>query len=299
MKPDDKSFKHRELFTSGVNALRGYGVAGDLYRCPICCDDFDERAIFKGAPDTYCLTLEHAPPESIGGKVVALTCKKCNNDLGSRLDSQVAAREQFFRFVDPNRPDPKPFPGTLTLSQDPEVKTNIRISGKLGSGINVSAGKRHNHPENLSEARNSLEGISLSGGRFHGSLGLPAYDEKCADLGFLKSAFLCLFAKFGYTFALSAVGRFVSNAFLCESDFKVVKLNPFPGYENSILVGEVSGVCFVGFGEFLVVCPWLNASIEKFSEACKAPDSFLGQYKLIPFDLPFGLEAILDNSSRR
>ncbi|WP_444462945.1 hypothetical protein [Rhodobacter capsulatus] len=77
-------------------------------------------------------------------------------------------------------------------------------------------------------------------------------------------------------------------------------LKPISGYENSILTSEMAGVCFVGFGEFLLVCPWVNASIEKYAAACKAPDSFLGNYKsLLPFEMPLKLEAILDNGSRK
>ena len=35
------------------------------------------------------LTLEHITPESLGGKVVTLSCKSCNSTHGSRLDSHL------------------------------------------------------------------------------------------------------------------------------------------------------------------------------------------------------------------
>ncbi|MBU2936504.1 MULTISPECIES: HNH endonuclease [Pacificibacter] len=295
MKPMDRSYKHRDLFDAGVRALQGFGVVGEAYRCPICCSDYDARAIKKDAAIDYRLTLEHAPPASVGGKVVALTCKKCNNELGSKLDSQISAREQFFRFIDPNRPDPKPFPGKITLSEDPTITTNIQISGKIGSKINVRAGK-NNKPSHLSGTREKIAEIYLSQRSFNGKISVPTYDKKRAKLAFLKNAFLCLFAKFGYTYALSQPARYIVQGFLEESDFDVVMLQPIDGYENSILVNEKTGVCFVGFGEFLLVCPWVNASVPKYAEACKNPDSFLGKYDtLYPFEMPIKLEAILDN----
>lgn len=297
LKSQDRSYKHRELFDAGVEALQGFGVDGKFYRCPICQEDYDERAIKNDASNDYCLTLEHAPPDSIGGKVVALTCKNCNNDLGSRLDSQIAAREQFFRFIDPNRPAPKPFAGKITLSEDPKITTNVQISGKIGGGINIRAGN-NNKPSNLVETNENLKRIHLSGGAFHGTLGLPAYSKHLAKLAFLKNAFLCLFGKFGYTYALSKPARYISDGFLEKRDVEVVMLQPISGFENSILVSEETGVCFVGFGEFLLVCPWINASIEKYAAACQAPNTFLGKYKsLFPFEMPLRLEAILDSKS--
>jgi len=208
-------------------------------------------------------------------------------------------RLQFFRFIDPNRPDPKPFAGKITLSEDPKTTTNVQISGKIGSGINIRAGN-NNKPSSLSETHESLKRIHLSGDTFHGALGLPAYSERLAKLAFLKNAFLCLFGKFGYTYALSKPARYISDGFLEKCDAKVVMLQPISGFENNILVSEESGVCFVGFGEFLLVCPWINACIEKYAAACQAPDSLLGNYKsLYPFEMPIRLEAILDNRSSK
>lgn len=295
MRPRDISYKHRTLFSSGVRALQGIGVTGEFYKCPICCVDYDARAIEKEAPSDYRLTLEHAPPDSIGGKIVALTCKKCNNELGSRLDSQIAAREQFFRFIDPKRSDPSPFPGQIALIEDPTRATNVQISGKIGSGINIRAGK-NNKPSHLLGTQERLAKAHSSSSAFSGVLKVPTYDQNRSNLGFLKNAFLCLFAKFGYTYALSEPARYIVNGFLEKNDVEVVMLTPIFGYENSILVSEKSGVCFVGFGEFFLVCPWINASVEKYVEACKVPEVFSGSYKsLHPFEMPLTLEAILDN----
>ena len=44
-------------------------------RCPICLSDFDRSDVLAGTN----VTLEHAPPKSLGGAVICLTCKSCNN----------------------------------------------------------------------------------------------------------------------------------------------------------------------------------------------------------------------------
>ena len=50
-------------------------------QCPICLTPFSEAQVKSGRQ----VTLEHAPPKTLGGKIVCLTCTDCNNK-GSRLD---------------------------------------------------------------------------------------------------------------------------------------------------------------------------------------------------------------------
>ena len=44
-------------------------------RCPICLSGFDRSDVLAGIN----VTLEHAPPKSLGGAAICLTCKSCNN----------------------------------------------------------------------------------------------------------------------------------------------------------------------------------------------------------------------------
>ena len=44
-------------------------------KCPICLSDFDRSDVLAGTN----VTLEHAPPKSLGGSAICLTCKSCNN----------------------------------------------------------------------------------------------------------------------------------------------------------------------------------------------------------------------------
>ena len=50
-------------------------------QCPICLTPFSEAQVSSGEE----VTLEHAPPKTLGGRIVCLTCTDCNNK-GSRLD---------------------------------------------------------------------------------------------------------------------------------------------------------------------------------------------------------------------
>lgn len=46
--------------------------------------DFDQCPICLSAEQ---LTEEHVPPEAVGGRVMTTTCTRCNNELGSSIDS--------------------------------------------------------------------------------------------------------------------------------------------------------------------------------------------------------------------
>ena len=58
-------------------------------QCPICLTTFTNPQVITGK----MVTLEHAPPEALGGKVVCLTCADCNN-RASRIDHLAKIAEK-------------------------------------------------------------------------------------------------------------------------------------------------------------------------------------------------------------
>ena len=58
-------------------------------QCPICLTSFSEAQVTSGRE----VTLEHAPPKTLGGKIVCLTCAACNNKA-SRLDKLAMLEKQ-------------------------------------------------------------------------------------------------------------------------------------------------------------------------------------------------------------
>jgi HNH endonuclease len=59
-----------------------------IYPCPICLTPFTVDALADGR-----LSSEHVPPESVGGHELVLTCKRCNNSAGTKLDADAAVKE--------------------------------------------------------------------------------------------------------------------------------------------------------------------------------------------------------------
>ena len=59
----------------------------DGYICPICINTFQESDLQSDSENQ--LTIEHVPPDSLGGKPIILTCKKCNSKSGHSLDKNL------------------------------------------------------------------------------------------------------------------------------------------------------------------------------------------------------------------
>ena len=55
--------------------------------CPLCMRVFKEQALNQQTD--LPLTLEHLPPEELGGKPSILLCKKCNSTTGHDIDSKL------------------------------------------------------------------------------------------------------------------------------------------------------------------------------------------------------------------
>src|SRR5687768_9639165 len=59
----------------------------DMFPCPICLNGFTRQHV---ETETLLADLAHVWPESVGGNVSTLTCKRCNNRIGGKYDEHVA-----------------------------------------------------------------------------------------------------------------------------------------------------------------------------------------------------------------
>lgn len=179
-------------FEDGAAALQRIGrTEGNLYTCPICLRVF-------GRDQVNQLSEEHVPPESLGGKAIVLTCKRCNNEGGAELDIHAARQQKAERIV--ARKDRGPSRARVTIG-DTQVIADVRTD----AGILVSHRPDLNHPsagdnlikELVDVARNrQLPPITL-GFKLGGKLDLHR-----AGVSWLRAAYLAAFAALGYAYIL-------------------------------------------------------------------------------------------------
>ncbi len=117
MRPSDTIFK---TYAKNFSLVMSKGrpdiqVLEPVYACPLCLRFFGERHLVN--QEENFLTIEHIPPESLGGKKGVLTCKECNSTHGHKLDSQL-----FYR-MKANR--------VMSLTPSTSLNTRFEIDEKI------------------------------------------------------------------------------------------------------------------------------------------------------------------------
>ena len=67
---------------------------GECHACPLCLTVYSRDALGHGV-----FSDEHVPPASTGGRVLVLTCTRCNSTAGSTMDAHAAGREAVRDFL--------------------------------------------------------------------------------------------------------------------------------------------------------------------------------------------------------
>ncbi len=124
----------KNLFNAGATAFAAISRPR-IYRyvCPVC---------LRGFEDHNSLTLEHVPPKSIGGKVLCLTCRECNNQAGHGVDAAVHGEATLHSFLVPGND-----PVRATLAADgatvrveverDDAGTQIQVVGNASNPASV------------------------------------------------------------------------------------------------------------------------------------------------------------------
>ncbi len=196
-KGDDKRKKIFEKYSSNLQFLIDNGFITGIslkydktYICPICMDQFSSEDL--DVTKSNHLTLEDVPPKSLGGRPCVLTCKKCNNAAGHKIDSQLYARmyemdQQKFvsgsSFKARFRQDDEIVQGEVTVGEDGKIKVKNSYKNnnraKLDTFIDGISPKTGNPVMNIEFIPSKI-------------------DFKGLQVALLKTAYLLCFEKFGY-----------------------------------------------------------------------------------------------------
>lgn len=161
------------------------------YICPICTEQFSIEALDQKGKNP--LTLEDAPPKSLGGKAQVLTCRKCNNTCGTAIDHHLTSRLLEL--------DQKQFIPGVRYNAKFE-KEGIKVNGVItvdNDGVmQVEHDETKNNPDLLQKYLKS----TVKGEIVNIDFGDSKADNFRLQLALLKSAYLLTFSKFGFSFLL-------------------------------------------------------------------------------------------------
>ncbi|RNI23566.1 hypothetical protein [Rufibacter latericius] len=260
-----------DRFSSHLNFLKSNGFLPDLelqfpktYICPICLEHFPEQALEEKSRNR--LTLEDAPPKSLGGSQIALTCKSCNNTCGHEVDFHLSDR---LRELDASEFLPYT---TQKVTMENEGKTVTGYVKVESNGeIKITHDKRYNNPQVLEDYIASLKDESF-GGIVNLIRKKSRVEKRVFGIALLKTAYILTFAKFGYTFILDSVYNKVREQLLNPS------LNVYPEEfwtEQSTFLEQHEGVHFSikkGLESVYPIFPLkTNSKIRRFGVALPFP----------------------------
>lgn len=188
-KNDEKREKIFEVFKDHLNFLNDkefVSTERDVYLCPL--DLKPHHNVYEEDP----LSLEDAPPKSLGGKAHVLTCTSCNNDRGQDIDASLANIIKEAKIVNQALKVIKSgssLKKTKLPKSDQEVYVDINGNREIGKlkidkDGNISIGVERKLPENAL--------VNLIGSKI----------PKEAQYSLLKAAYMMLFKKYGYSLIL-------------------------------------------------------------------------------------------------
>jgi hypothetical protein len=225
-----KGEKKREFlydkFSNNLLFLKDNGIVSkdkDDYICPICFRKFTKEDLNQEKANP--LSLEDAPPKSLGGSQIALTCEKCNNGMGKDIDWHLTERLNEMDFHD--RIPGAEMKGKFTLN-------GITVNGKImvvENGLTKAhLSKKNNNPETLEEY---IKLINEKGEkRPYWEPNPTRVDSKKLQIALIKNAYILLFEKFGYAFLFDKeYDRIREQLLNPESDVYPLKCwfeGPFP-----------------------------------------------------------------------
>lgn len=182
------------------------------YLCPICLKNF----IFFSPPKirfTASFSLDHFPPENVGGSLTVLVCKSCNNKAGHDYEAkfkETIERECFHKKIEKAK-----IPTITTISNIRGWhRSHLDIDADGNYRFGLSSNDRKNPPE-----LNEWKKKSKNDWEMKVTIRHP--DEKKFVKTLLKTAYLYCFNHWRYDFVFSKVGTLFRKVLTDESEYPV------------------------------------------------------------------------------
>jgi hypothetical protein len=158
--------------------------------CPCCLREFRRESALE------LLSIEHAVPESVGGRLRTLTCRSCNNTQGSQLDAQLSKRCDAENALDGK--SSKPLNGWL-LAADGKIRVSWHCTSQDAPTVELREISHCSPPKEREKLLTAFQRGGKVSLKFE-STGL--YDARLSRIAMLRAAYLYLFSLLGYGYIL-------------------------------------------------------------------------------------------------
>lgn len=177
----------------------------DHFLCPICFRLFED--IETAIPE---LSEAHIIPRMWGGKDATLTCERCNNTIGTRIEGEEAKRLKEFRQIEGKHGLGVPLKMRFGAEGTSLSPINVYLSKRRDGEdewLNIHIDADQNHPKNAEQALDLIRD-ALELGKHPLQVSMPTgnrYEGRVADLTYLSVAYLRLFHELGYEWVFTPV----------------------------------------------------------------------------------------------
>ncbi|MBN1564916.1 MAG: hypothetical protein JXA10_13800 [Anaerolineae bacterium] len=156
----------------------------NVFVCLICFKFFSESD-----PDE--ISLEHVPPDSVGGKVRTITCKVCNSESGSKLDNHLALKLEHEDIFAERSSGPLQAHASID---------GIRLPIDFYKEDNNFSIVIPNNDKWQQKCRSQIDAFTekVVSGKFEINVEYKLHSSKRANAAILRSAYLWAFSVFGY-----------------------------------------------------------------------------------------------------
>jgi hypothetical protein len=182
--------KKRQWFNHGASALSALEGEGHGYVCPLCLFEFDESELAD-------LSFEHAPPRSLGGRPVALTCRSCNSHAGARMDAHAERAEAHLDFATGS--SGRPIRGMMR-TDEAVLRGNFQRVGDQFRFFGVPQANPPWAPQQQMKVLDRWRPDPV-GKEFKFQSSEP-WSDSAVSACWLRAAYLVAFAKWGYSYIL-------------------------------------------------------------------------------------------------
>lgn len=167
------------------------------YICPLCgTSGFTESDVLTSQPR---LTEEHCIPDGLGMTISVLTCARCNNTAGSKIDSELHKRARFEAFCKAEQS--KPINTRMTI-EGMDVGVEVTRTGGDKPRMDIKILAEQSNPEHVRKSREIMfertkNGLPPNPIKLHfRSNVLPR--DRLVLVSLLKAGYLLLFKHLGY-----------------------------------------------------------------------------------------------------
>jgi hypothetical protein len=233
------------------------------FMCPLCLRTFPRDRLRND------LSRAHMIPQRLGGRLWTLACKKCNNSVGTEIESCEAERATF----------------NWALSGEGKETTRVRVTARNQQGdvvgpVQADLGARRadgdrrlqlylkpkgSNPAALALLNSLVSGESPASGWTIEVTFRDTRSSKRANLTYVHAAYLFMFHQFGYEWVLDPCAEPVRNQIMSPDEPIILPLAPrlsdLPTPDDELGILLVTGP--VDWRHFLVVLPLLRGWVKR------------------------------------